>query len=45
MAARRSAGFMNTHRGKDKFKNFRIFLDNICSSTIVMRRPTTKLKA
>ena len=31
-------GCMNTRKGKEKFKNFHIFLDNGFSSTIVMGR-------
>ena len=31
-------GCMNTRKGKAKFKNFRILLDSLCSSTIVMGR-------
>ena len=30
--------WMNTIRGRAKFKNFRILLDSGCNSTIVMRR-------
>ena len=29
-------GFMSTRKGRAKFKNFRILLDIVCSSTIVM---------
>ena len=31
-------GCMNNGKGKVKFKNFRILLDSVCSSTIVMRQ-------
>ena len=31
-------GSMNTRKGRAKLKNFRIILDSICSSIIVMRR-------
>ena len=31
-------GYMNTRKGKVRFKNFRIILDSGCSSTIVMGR-------
>ena len=33
---------MNTRKSKSKFKNFRILLDNGCSSTIVMVRLVEK---
>ena len=29
---------MNTQKGTEKFKNFRILLDSGCSSTILMKR-------
>ena len=34
---------MNIRKGKAKFKNFRILLDSVCSSTIVMGRIIEKL--
>ena len=36
-------GCMNTKKGKEKFKNFRILLYSGCSSTIVMRGLVEKL--
>ena len=36
-------GYMNTRKGKSKFKKFRILLDSGCSSTIVMGRLVEKL--
>ena len=35
---------MNTRRGREKIKNFRILLDNGCIFTILMRSPIKKLK-
>ena len=35
-------GFMNTRKGRVKFKNFQILLDSGCSSTIVMIRLVEK---
>ena len=32
------SGCMNTRKGREKFKNFRVLLDSGCSSTIVMGR-------
>ena len=29
-------GYINTQKGRAKFKNFRILLDSGCSSTVVM---------
>ena len=37
-------GFMNTRKGKAKFKKFRILLDSGFSYTIVMKRLILKLK-
>ena len=37
-------GGINRHRGRVKHRNFRILLNGRCSSTIVMRRLTTKTK-
>ena len=34
---------MNTRKGKARFKNFRILLDSVCSSTIVMESLVNKL--
>ena len=34
---------MNTRKGKAKFKNFRILLDSVCSSAILMGRLVEKL--
>ena len=36
-------GYMNTRKGKAKFKNFQILLDSRCSSTIVVGRIVKKL--
>ena len=36
-------GFVNTRKGRAKFKNFQIILDSGCSSTILMRRLVEKL--
>ena len=35
--------FMNRHKGKARFKNFRILLDSRCSFTIVTRKIITQL--
>ena len=35
-------GWMNTRRGRSKFKSFQILLDSRCSSTIVMKSLITK---
>ena len=34
---------MNTRKGRARFKNFRIFVDSGCSSTIIMRRLVEKI--
>ena len=34
---------MNTQEGREKFKNFRILLDSVCSYSIVMIMPMKKL--
>ena len=36
-------GYMNTQKGREKFKNFHILLDSRCISTIIMRRLIKKL--
>ena len=36
-------GFMNTRKGRSKFKNILIILDGGCSYTIVMRRQVNQL--
>ena len=35
---------MNTHSGREKFENFRIILDSRSSATIVIGKPTSKLR-
>ena len=35
-------GYINICKGEAKFKNFQILLDSVCSSTIIMVRPTKK---
>ena len=34
---------VNIQNGRAKFKNFRILLDNVCGSTVVIRKLLTKL--
>ena len=36
-------GYLNIKNGRAKFKNFRIILDIVCSSTILIRRLVDKL--
>ena len=36
-------GYINICKGEAKFKNFQILLDSVCSSTIIMVRPTKKI--